>query len=120
MNGTATAETTGYSVADAAIEDIGHAAEYYARCTREEMELEEQRPALKRAAIARLMQTTNDLTGKPHSASSAEAIVETDTEYAAHRAKQIDAVCRKIEAKAIYESELIRAKLAAGREGACQ
>jgi hypothetical protein len=43
------------------------------------------RPAEKAAAIQRLMQQTNPLTGKPHSASSPEAVVETAQNYWAFR-----------------------------------
>lgn len=45
----------------------------------------------KRAAILRLMSSDNPLTGKPHSASSAEAIVESDAEYAAYLAESTEA-----------------------------
>jgi hypothetical protein len=47
-----------------------------------EMELEAARPIAKAAAVRRIMETENPDTGKPHSATSAEKVVESDAEYA--------------------------------------
>ena len=57
-----------------------------------EQALEDERPLVKRDAIRALLQTANDLTGKPHSASSAETVVESHEPYAAHRRRQAEAV----------------------------
>ena len=60
----------------------------------------------------------NELTGKPHSASSAEAIVEADAQYAAYLSQQRDAVIAKITAQAAYDSSvLIALGLTAPRAG---
>ncbi len=91
------------------------AAEDLARATTVEMLTELYRPAEKAAAIQRLMQTTNPLTGKPHSASSAEAVVETDQEYWAFRERQIGLVAQRIRAKAAYDAACYRAQLAVER-----
>lgn len=74
-----------------AIDDVLAAAEVYAQAVVRIMELEDGRASEKSMAIRRLMQTTNDETGKQHSASSAEKIVELDSEYAAYRKQQRDA-----------------------------
>jgi hypothetical protein len=73
---------------DAAIAAMHAAAAALGAAKADELGLEDQRALVKRDAIKRLMQTTNELTGKPHSASSAETVVEGDEEYALHRAAQ--------------------------------
>jgi hypothetical protein len=78
-----------------------------------EMALEDNRHNVKMAAITRIMQSgDNALTGKPHSFSSAEAAVNTDSEYAAHLARQRDAVGARIRARAQYDAALATARLA--------
>lgn len=77
-----------------------------------EQALEDERPLVKSAAIRRLMGTENPETGKPHSASSAEKVVETDAEYMAHRRAQRDAVVATQEAWGRYEAAKQRAALA--------
>jgi hypothetical protein len=73
---------------------------------------EDERAPLKAAAIKRLMSQTNDLTGKLHSASSAEAVVELDADYAAYRAMQRDAEVERHRTVAAYEIAKITARLA--------
>jgi hypothetical protein len=97
--------------AEAAIVAIETAAERLAKAVRAEMELEDYRPIVKSQAIRRLMATENPETGKPHSASSAEKVCETDAEYSAHRRDQYAAVVETIRARAGYEVAKRRADL---------
>ena len=84
------------------------AGDELARATAHEMALEAGRAAEKAAAIRRIIDGgPNGLTQKPHSASSAEAIVETDEQYAAYLAQQRDAVIAKIQAQARYDSAVL-------------
>lgn len=99
--------------ADAAIARIEAAAERLAAAHRAIQELEDGRPAEKSAAIRRLMQTENTETGKPHSASSAEKIVETDAEYAAYRRRQADAEVEKHRAIGAFEVAKTSARIEA-------
>lgn len=91
---------------------IHRAAEGLAEATDIVAALEDQRPLIKRDAIGRLMQETNPLTGKPHSATSAEAVVESDAIYAAHRRSQRQAEVEKIFARAAYEAAVLAARAA--------
>lgn len=93
-----------------AVDGILLAARQLAECRERELQLEDERPAQKVAAIQRLMQFANPTSGKPHSATSAEQMVEMDTEYAGYRAQQRQAVVNTILAKARYEVALIAAK----------
>jgi len=78
-----------------------------------EMALEDERALVKVEAIRRIMESApNALTGKPHSASSAEAIVEQDAVYYEHRAKQRAAVCDVILMRGKYEAARLRARFA--------
>lgn len=98
--------------ATGAIEAIEAAAERLANAVRMEMELEDQRPIVKSAAIQRLLQATNPETGKPHSASSAEKVVEADSQYDWHRQRQRMAVVETITARGAYEAAKRRADVA--------
>lgn len=87
-------------------------AEKYAAAVKHEMELEDNRAAVKMAAIDRIMKAgDNPMTGKPHSFSSAEALVNTDRDYADYLSKQRDAVVNRIISKAKYEAALIEGRL---------
>jgi len=77
-----------------------------------EQTLEDQRPLVKSAAIRRLMGTDNPETAKPHSASSAEKVVESDAEYFAHRQQQASAVVATEEARGAFYAARYRAELA--------
>lgn len=79
------------------------AAQRYRECVSMEMLLEDTRPLVKYEAVSRIMGTPNTLTGKPHSASSAEAIVETDAEYWALLTKKRETVAHKLGAHAALE-----------------
>lgn len=89
----------------------GHA---YASAVAREMEVEDLRPLAKHDAIKRIMATTNELTGKPHSASSAEAIVESDADYKSYLSIKRETVAEKIRARATYDAAVARAALATG------
>lgn len=94
---------------------IVDAGDVLAHAVKEEMTLEDMRANIKFAAIDRIMKSgDNPLTGKPHSASSAEAIVNLDPEYAAYLTQIRDAVARKIRAKAQYESAIASARIHVG------
>lgn len=88
------------------------AAEGLGLARAEEQRLEDERCAVKRAAILRIMQSENPLTGKQHSASSAEAVVETDGEYAEYRKRQRIAVVDTECARAAFYAARYRAELA--------
>lgn len=75
------------------------ATDAYAAARAEEMRIEDERPAAKHAAILRIMQTPNELTGKPHSASSAEQQVEMDPGYRDYLAQRRQAVVNTITAR---------------------
>lgn len=94
-------------------QDIVHAGRQLAEATVRELALEAGRPAQKSAAIRRLMQQENPETGKPHSASSAEKVVETDADYAAYLAAGREAVAVKITARAAYDAAVCAGRLAA-------
>lgn len=84
--------------------------EQEAALTAREMELEYLRSVRKIDAIRRIMDSgPNPASGKPHSFSSAEAIVETDAEYAAHLGVQRDVAQKRI---------IMRARAWAARQGA--
>ena len=94
---------------------IVDAGDVLATAVKEEMTLEDLRANQKFAAIERIMKSgDNPLTGKPHSASSAEAIVNLDPEYSAYLAQLRDSVARKIRAKAQYDAAVAAARLQAG------
>ena len=79
-----------------------------AQATANEMALEAGRALEKAAAIRRLMDgEPNALTGRAHSVSSAEAIVEADAQYSAYLAQQREAVVAKITAQAAYDSAVL-------------
>ena len=79
-----------------AVERYRKAVEAYAETKAMEAKLEDLRPVAKQKAILRILGTDNPLTGKLHSGSSAEAIVETDKEYAEYRALQREALMQSI------------------------
>ena len=99
-------------MANDAIDTYEHAGALFADLAGEEMDREAQRPVEKDAAIRRLMQTTNELTEKPHSASSAEKIVETDTEYRAALKAQREVVVQKNHAFTRMQAAKLRAEMA--------
>ena len=95
-----------------AIATIDVTARDLAEAVRFEMQMETAKAIAKSAAVQRLMQVDNPETGKLHSASSAEKVVETDDEFATFRATQIRAVVTKYLALGRYESAKLSARLA--------
>jgi hypothetical protein len=95
-------------------QDILEATDALAEAVEYETRLEDYRPEHKMAAIQRIMTEANPLNGKPHSASSAEAVVETDIEYKAYRQRQRDAVVRTIKARGLLAAAKANAALHAG------
>ncbi len=90
------------------------AGDILANAVKEEMTFEDNRHAVKFAAVERIMASgDNPLTGKPHSASSAEAIVNLDPEYSGYLTQIRDAVARKIRARAQYDAAVAAARLKA-------
>jgi hypothetical protein len=77
-----------------------------------EMELEDNRHVVKLNAIEDIMGSgDNKLTGKPHSFSSAEALVHTADSYAAHLTKLRHAARDRILAKGRYDAAVAAARL---------
>ena len=77
-----------------------------------EMELEDTRHVVKLNAIESIMSSgDNKLTGKPHSFSSAEAVVHTDENYADHLKKLREQARQRIIAKGAYDAAVAAARL---------
>jgi hypothetical protein len=86
-----------------------------AETTTFEMSLEDTRINVKLAAIERIMRAgDNPLTGKPHSFSSAEAIVNTDGEYQNYLERLRQAAHNRIVARGAYDAAVAAARLQAG------
>jgi hypothetical protein len=97
------------------VKNIETAAAQLADATVAEMQLEDHRITVKLAAIDRIMHSgDNPLTGKPHSFSSAEAIVNTDEEYQNYLARVRDAVRQRVLARGNYDASLATARLKEG------
>ena len=95
-----------------AAENIKTAAKNLSAAVRQQMTLEKDRHVVKMAAISRIVSGgDNPLTGKPHSFSSAEAVVHTDAEYDAHVVKIIDATCDKLIAVGDYDAAVAEAQM---------
>jgi hypothetical protein len=94
------------------VRNIEVTASNLADATLAEMRLEDNRIAVKLAAIERIMASgDNSLTGKPHSYSSAESIVTTDMQYQDYLAEMRNAVRARIIARGNYEASLAAARL---------
>lgn len=73
------------------------------------------RPIAKIEAIERIMRSgDNPLTGKPHSASSAETFVERDAEYTDRYRMITAAVLNRMDAEAKYDIARFEAEFAVG------
>lgn len=99
-------------MAEDAIEAYEANGEMFADLAGEEMDREGQRAIEKDAAIRRIMETDNPLTQKPHSASSAEKIVEADAEYAAFLKDSRMVVVDKNHAFTKMQAAKLRAEMA--------
>lgn len=97
------------TVAQAAITRYTAAAERYRGKVAEEMLAAAGKAGAKHSAIRRIMETENELTKKPHTATSAEAIVETDDDYSFYLQHQRLVVAEKLTA----EAQMVAAKLEA-------
>jgi len=94
------------------VNNVADAAANLADATAAEMKLEDERVAHKLMAIDRIMSRgDNPLTGKPHSYSSAENIVNTDESYQEYLGQIRAAVRNRIIARGGYEAALIEARL---------
>lgn len=93
------------------------AATRFAVARVEEQKLEDERHVVKQRVIARLMATDNAETGKQHSATSAEKVVNLDPEYAEYLARQRSALLEKDMAFSVCESARIRALAFANMAG---
>jgi hypothetical protein len=97
-----------------ALAEYERAASIYAGLAFVESKLEAERHGVKLEAVKRLMEQINPLgqAGKLHSASSAESVVETDEEYAAHLKLQRETVRDKNGAHTRMESARMRVQIA--------
>lgn len=94
------------------VTNVSDAAANLAEATAAEMKLEDERVAHKLMAIDRIMSRgDNALTGKPHSYSSAESIVNTDEGYQEYLGQIRAAVRNRIIARGGYEAALVEARL---------
>lgn len=98
-------------VVRAAIKAVRTAAQNLGEAKAHEQLLEDGRSLEKSAAIRRLMGTENPETGKPHSASSAEKVVEQDEQYKKYRQIQANAVISSQIAWGDYEVAKLNAAL---------
>lgn len=97
---------------------IEQAATTLADAVVHEMELEDTRHVVKLNAIEYIMGSgDNKLTGKPHSFSSAEALVHTDDSYAEHLTKLRHAARDRILAKGRYDAAVAAARLQENNNG---
>lgn len=94
------------------VKNILNAAARLANAVTAEMELEDTRHTVKLSAIEHIMGSgDNKLTGKPHSFSSAEALVHTDDLYTEHLERLRAAARERILAKGVYDAALACARL---------
>lgn len=104
--------STNSDAGDNAVDSIMEATHRLADAVTAEQALEDNRINVKLAAIERIMASgDNQFTGKPHSFSSAEAIVNTDADYQLYLERQRDAVRERILARGAYEAVLAGAAL---------
>jgi hypothetical protein len=95
-------------------DNITHAAAVLADAVRSESELEDNRIAVKMAAVERIMRSgDNPLTSKPHSFSSAEALVNTDDAYSDYLGQCRDAAHARMIARGNYDAALATARIVA-------
>jgi hypothetical protein len=107
------AEIPAIAATRAAIAHLRAAGEALGLATGMELELQRGKPGEKLAAIRRLMADPggNGLTGKAHSATSAEAIAETDPEYASFLKRVSLATVQVILARTEYTAARIESQL---------
>jgi hypothetical protein len=94
------------------VKQIQSSYENYAKTVGAEMALEDARAGVKMAAVQRIMAAgDNPMTSKPHSYSSAEAIVNTDREYSDYLGRMREAAVARILAKGKYDAAIAEARL---------
>jgi hypothetical protein len=94
------------------VRNIEQTAANLADAVKAQMTLEDNRHNVKMAAINRIMQSgDNPLTNKPHSFSSAEALVHSDAQYASYLEQIREAEHAKIIARGAYEAACAAARL---------
>jgi hypothetical protein len=92
--------------------NIRNAAKNLSDAVRRQMTLEKDRAAIKLAAISRIIASgDNPLTGKPHSFSSADAVVHTDADYDNHLSQLVDATCNKLIAVGEYDAAIAESNI---------
>lgn len=97
------------------VRNIEDRASSLAEATVAEQALEDARINVKLAAIERIMaRGDNQFTGKPHSFSSAESVVNTDDEYQSYLERQRNAVRTRILARGAYDAAIAAARIASG------
>lgn len=97
---------------DTLVNNIETAALRLADAVTAEQAIEDARINIKMAAVGRIMKSgDNPLTGKAHSFSSAEALVNTDDEYQQYLERQRNAVRDRIIAKGAYDAAVAAARL---------
>lgn len=94
---------------DRAITAYADAGQAWLRAWRQEAELSDQSGQEKMLAVSRLIGNDNPLTGKPHSASSAEAVVVTDAGYAAYLQQRRSATLERMAAETAMRAAYLRA-----------
>jgi hypothetical protein len=108
----ATISNTMMTDAALALEALELAAERCATAHNRVSELEDDRALVKAACIKAMIGTENAATGKPHSASSAEAVVESWPEYQRHRAAQREAEVERRRSLGQWHAAQLKARLA--------
>lgn len=98
--------------AEQLIDRVGLAGDLLGKAFAREVELQDLKGLKKAEAIHRLIGTPNQLTQKPHSASSAADVVEQDQEYFTFLRDCRAAIAERYEAHANYECARLRAQLA--------
>lgn len=100
------------ATSDTLVQSIITTAQRLADATMAEQTLEDARINVKLAAIDRIMaRGDNQFTGKPHSFSSAEAIVNTDDEYQSYLERLRNAARDRTLARGAYDAAIAAARL---------
>lgn len=100
--------------ASSLVHDIETTSQTLADAVIAEQALEDNRINVKLAAIERIMAAgDNQFTGKPHSFSSAESVVNIDSAYQDYLERQRNAVRARIIAKGNYDAAVAAARLGA-------
>jgi CelD/BcsL family acetyltransferase involved in cellulose biosynthesis len=96
----------------AAIRKFHAASEDLQHCTRVEMLGEAGKPVQRRDALLRIVGTDNPLTGKPHSASSAETVANEEPVFSLYLRACTDAVISRMKAETAVQAARWNVELA--------